>query len=132
MVTLEMMDRRQRGTERPERRPQAAGPERVGRAMMFEVGRTAMAAAAARRGSGVLDPLAAHALISEVDPVAAVRVLALLSGSADSLPFGDVAAALGSRVAARFAVLVLLGSGSVDVATPGYLTDASLIALRRQ
>ena len=47
------------------------------------------------------------------------------------MTFGAVVGALGSRVAARFAVLALLGDGAVRVTTPGYLTDASLIEVGR-
>lgn len=104
---------------------------RMCRQMSFEVARSAMSAAAARPGSDVLEPLAAHALMSGFDPVAAVIVLALVSSSDGPVTFGAVVASLDSRVAARFAVLALLGDGAVRIATPGYLTDASLIEARR-
>lgn len=103
----------------------------VGRRMSFEFACAAMSAAAARPGSGVLDPLAAHAMMSGVDPFAAVVVLALISFSVEPVTFGAVVASLGSRVAARFAVLALIGRGAVRVATPGYLTDASVIEASR-
>lgn len=103
----------------------------VGRTMSFEFARTAMSAAAARPGSEVLDPLAVHAMMSAVDPIAAVSVLAMVSSSVEPVTFGAVVGALGSRVAARFAVLALHGDGAVRVATPGYLTDASLIEAGR-
>lgn len=111
-----------------------AGPvevRRIGRPLSFEFARTAMSAAAARPGSDVLDPLAAHAMVSAIDPVAVVVVLALISCSEGPVTFGAVVASLGSRVAARFAVLALLGRGAVRVATPGYLTDATLIEAGR-
>lgn len=111
------------------RRPVRVRP--VGRTMSFEFARTAMSAAAARPGSDILDPLAAHAMMSAVDPAAAVGVLAMVSSSVEPVTFGAVVEALGSRVAARFAVLALHGDGAVRVATPGYLTDASLIGAGR-
>lgn len=103
------------------------GVRPVGRPMSFEFARMAMSAAAARPGSDVLDPLAAHAMMSAVDPIAVVAALALVACSGGSVTFGEVVEALGSRVAARFAVLALLGDGAVRVATPGYLTDASIV-----
>lgn len=128
-MVLEMATRRKTGPVMGGRRPVRVRP--VGRTMSFELARTAMSAAAARPGSDVLDPLAAHAMMSAVDPVAAVGVLGMVSSSVEPVTFAAVVEALGSRVAARFAVLALLGRGAVRVATPGYLTDASLIEARR-
>ncbi|MBN8815993.1 MAG: hypothetical protein J0J06_11150 [Sphingomonas sp.] len=131
-----MMVRERVATRRRDAKPTMDGSRpvevrRIGRPLSFELARTAMSAAAARPGSDVLDPLAAHAIMSAVDSVAAVVVLALVSCSEGPVTFGAVVASLGSRVAARFAVLALLGRGAVRVATPGYLTDASLIEARR-
>lgn len=125
VATRRMVAEQAMGGARP------AEVRRFGRPLSFEFARTAMSAAAASPGSDVLDPLAAHAMMSAVDPLAAVVVLALVSCSEGPVTFGAVVASLGSRVAARFAVLALLGRGAVRVATPGYLTDASLIEARR-
>ncbi|MFA5963594.1 MAG: hypothetical protein WC804_06215 [Sphingomonas sp.] len=101
--------------------------ERHYRAMAFEQVRQAMSATASEPGSGVLGPLAIHATLRPIGSFATDAVLALLRGSAAPVPFEAVVAALGSRVAARFAVLELVGREAIRVLTPGYLSGATLV-----
>lgn len=112
----------------PTTRPSEKGVvERHHRAMVFEQARRAMSATASEPGSGVLGPLVIHATLRPVGSFATEAVLALLGESAAPVPFDAVVAALGSRVAARFAVLELVGRGAVRVLTPGYLSGATLV-----
>lgn len=109
------------------RAPSRGAVERHYRAMVFEQVRQAMSATALEPESGVLGPLAIHATLRPIGSFATDAVLALLSGSAAPVPFDAVVAALGSRVAARFAVLELVGREAVRVVTPGYLSGATLV-----
>ena len=112
----------------PTMRPSAKGVvERHHRAMVFEQARRAMSEPGSGSGSGVLGPLAIHATLRPIGSFATDAVLALLGESAAPVPFDAVVAALGSRVAARFAVLELVGRGAVRVLTPGYLSGATLV-----
>lgn len=101
--------------------------ERHYSAMVFEQVRQAMSATASEPGSGVLGPLAIHATLRPIGSFATDAVLALLRGSAAPVPFEAVVAALGSRVAARFAVLELVGREAIRVLMPGYLSSATLV-----
>jgi len=101
--------------------------ERHYRAMVFEQVRQAMSATASEPGLGVLGALAIHAMFRPIGSFATDAVLALLRGSAGPMPFDAVVSALGSRVAARFAVLELVGREAVRVLTPGYLSGATLV-----